>query len=140
MYEGILIGIDSLRKKGITVIVHPYDIDKDVALLQKILNYPELKSMDLIIGPLFPMLIPYVTAFGEANKIPVVNPISVNSKVVEKTTMTLLFQPALEAVAGQVSTFAKDQFIYRKNVAKDDDLKPKMNAIIFYSLFEFFLN
>jgi len=133
MYEGILIGIDSLKKKGITVIIHPYDIDKDVLVLQKILNYPELKSMDLIIGPLFPALIPYVTAFSEANKIPVINPISINSKVVEKTTMTLLFQPALEAVAGRVSSLAKEQFIYRKNVLKDDDLKPKMNAIIFYT-------
>jgi len=133
IYQGILAGIDSLKDEGITIVVHPYDVDKDPAVLQKILNYPEMKAMDLIIGPLFPTLIPTVTAFGEANKIPVINPVSVNSKIIENTTQTLLFQPALEAVAGQVAQLAKEQFVYRKNVSKDDELNPKMRAIIFYT-------
>ncbi|MBC7451963.1 MAG: hypothetical protein H7259_10775 [Cytophagales bacterium] len=133
IYQGILVGIDSLKKKGMNIVVHPYDTDKDVPKLPAILNYPELKTMDLIIGPLYPALIPYVTAFSEQNKIPVINPVSVNSKVVENTTLTMLFQPALEAIAGQVSSFAKAQLMYRKNVAKDDEIKPKTDVVIFYT-------
>ncbi|WP_018342981.1 hypothetical protein [Cytophaga aurantiaca] len=133
MYQGILVAIDSLKKSGLTVIVHPYDVDKDVAAIQKIIAYPEFKSMDLIIGPLSPALIPYVTAFGEKNSIPVINPISVNSSIIENTTQTLLFQPSLQVMAGQTAAFAKKNFVYRKNDAQDNDLIAKNEVVIFYS-------
>ena len=133
MYQGILVAIDSLKKQGLKVIVHPYDVDRDVLTVQKIIAYPELKSMDLIIGPLFPTLIPYVTSFGEKNNIPVINPISLNSSIVENTTQVLLFQPNLESIAGEVSTFAKNNFVYRKNDEKDSDTKPKNEVVIFYT-------
>jgi tetratricopeptide (TPR) repeat protein len=133
MYQGILGAIDSLKKQGVNVIVHPYDVDRDVLTVQKIIAYPEFKNMDLIIGPLFPTLIPYVTSFGEKNNIPVINPISLNSSIVENTTQVLLFQPTLESIAGDVSSFAKSNFMYRKNDEKDTDTKPKNEVVIFYT-------
>ncbi len=133
MYQGILTAVDSLKNNGVIIKIHAYDADRDVTKMQAILNYPEMKGMDLIIGPLFPSLIPYVTNFGELNNIPVINPISFNSNIIENKTQTLLFQPTLESIAGQVSTFAKEKFVYRKNSSKDSDLKPKNNVLIFYS-------
>lgn len=133
MYQGIIVAIDSLKKQGINVIVHPYDVDRDVSTIQRIIAFPEFKSMDLIIGPLFPTLIPYVTSFGEKNNIPVINPISLNSSIVENTTQVLLFQPTLESIAGEVATFAKENFMYRKNDEKDTDTKPKNEVVIFYT-------
>jgi tetratricopeptide (TPR) repeat protein len=133
MYQGILVAIDSLKTLGVKVIVHAYDADKSEIGIKKIIDNPELKSMDLIIGPLYPALIPYVTAFGEQNRIPVINPISVNSTIIENMTQTLLFQPTLESMAGTVANFAKEKFVYRKNDASDNGLKPKMEVVIFYS-------
>ena len=133
MYQGILTAVDSLKKAGVNVSLHVYDVDQDVSKMQSIISYPELKTMDLIIGPLHPLLIPYVTAFGEQNNIPVINPISSNSNIIQNTTKTLLFQPMLETIAGQTSTFAKNKFVYRKNDAKDDDTKPKTDVVIFYT-------
>lgn len=133
MYQGILVAIDSLKKQGVSVIIHSYDVDKDVLAIQKIIAYPEFKSMDLIIGPLSPALIPYVTSFGEKNNIPVVNPISLNSSIIENTTQTLLFQPTLQTMAGQAAVFAKNNFVYRKNDDDDSDVKPKNEVVIFYS-------
>lgn len=133
MYQGILVAIDSLKKAGLTVVVHPYDVDRDILAIQKIIASPEFKSMDLIIGPLYPALIPYVTSFGEKNSIPVINPISLNSSIIENTTQTLLFQPTLQTMAGQVAIFAKNNFVYRKNDAQDSDVKPKKEVVIFYS-------
>lgn len=133
MYQGILAAVDSLKKAGITIKIHPYDADRDVTKIQAILAYPEMKGMDLIIGPLYPSLIPYVTNFGELNNIPVINPISFNSNVIENKTRVLLFQPTLESIAGQASGFAKEKFVYRKNTSKDNDQKPKNNVLIFYS-------
>jgi tetratricopeptide (TPR) repeat protein len=133
MYQGILVAIDSLKKQGVTIIVHPYDVDRDVPAIQKVLAYPEIKNMDLIIGPLYPALIPYVTGFGEKNNIPVINPISLNSSIIDNTTQTLLFQPTLQTMAGQAAVFAKNNFVYRKNDNQDSDLKPKNEVAVFYS-------
>lgn len=133
MYQGILVAIDSLKKEGVSVVVHTYDVDKDVTAIQKILAYPEFKSMDLIIGPLSSVLIPYVTNFGEKNSIPVINPIFVNSSIIDNTTQTLLFQPTLQTMAGQTAVFAKKNFVYRKNDEQDSDVKPKNEVVIFYS-------
>lgn len=133
MYQGILTAIDSLKTQGLNVSLHVYDADKDVNKIQSIISYPEMKTMDLIIGPLYPALIPYVTAFGEANNIPVINPISLNSNIIQNTTQTLLFQPTLEAIAGQAADFAKKEFVYRKNDSKDNDTKAKTDVVIFYT-------
>ncbi len=133
MYQGILIAVDSLQKTGVKIVVHAYDVDRDISKIKNIITYPEMKSMDLIIGPLYSTLIPFVTTFGEQNNIPVINPVSLNSVIIENTTKTLLFQPTLESIAGQVSEFAKKEFVYRKNVAKDSDIKPKTDVVIFYS-------
>jgi hypothetical protein len=136
MYQGILVAIDSLKKQGVSVVVHTYDVDKDVAAIQQILAYPEFKSMDLIIGPLSSVLIPYVTSFGEKNSIPVINPIFVNSSIIDNTTQILLFQPTLQTMAGQAAVFAKNNLMYRKNDAQDSDVKAKNEVVIFYSTLE----
>ncbi len=133
LYQGIRLAADSLAKMGVSLSIHPYDTRTDNETIKKIIALPELKSMDLIIGPLVPYHIEVVTAFSEANKIPVINPISLNSKLTEKTNYTLLFQPVLETYAGTVAQFAYENFRFRKNVDKDNSALEKKQVLIFYS-------
>lgn len=133
IYRGIMLAIDSLKKNGANITVHPYDTQTDVETLKQILLFPELKQMDLIIGPLVPVQMELMATFSEMYKIPVVNPISLNSKITESTHFTLLFQPVLETYAGTVAKFAEQNFIYRKNVDKDNDAIEKRQVLIFYS-------
>jgi tetratricopeptide (TPR) repeat protein len=133
IYRGIMLAVDSLKKNGVNIVVHPYDTKTDVETLKKIMSYAEMKQMDLIIGPLVPVQMDLMTTFSEMYKIPVVNPISLNSKITESTHYTLLFQPVLETYAGTVAKFAEQNFIYRKNVDKDNDAIEKRQVLIFYS-------
>jgi ABC-type branched-subunit amino acid transport system substrate-binding protein len=134
LYQGMLIAMDSLKETGVNIHIHPYDTKKDLTSFQKIVSDPQLKKMDLWIGPLVPSQLDYAIKFTEQNNIPMINPISLNSKLVESHPSVLLFQPALESYAKNIADVAVAKFIYRKNVTKDDDTKAKKEVVVLYSL------
>ncbi len=82
-YEGFLLALDSLRKAGLSVSIYPYDTERDVAKVNKVLSRPELKEMDLIIGPFFSEGLDKVNKFSEANGIKLVSPVISSNKALE---------------------------------------------------------
>ncbi len=111
-YEGIRMAVDSLEDKGIKANVYTYDTEKDITILNSILNLPEMASMDMIIGPVFPVQIPLVTEYCKRNSIINISPFSANSKIIENNEFSLLFQPTLELQAGAVARYASENFKY----------------------------
>lgn len=75
-YEGILLAVDSLKRKGFSINLHTYDTGNDTALVKQILNYPELKQMDFIVGPAYSDNVELVAAFCKRNQIKLVVPYS----------------------------------------------------------------
>ncbi len=110
LYEGMKIAIDSLKKDGVSVVLHPYDTEKDDSKVSQILKSPELANMDLIVGPIFPANYPLVAEFALRNKISGINPLSNNIKLVEGNPYVFLFQPSLEAQAGRAAEMAVAKF------------------------------
>lgn len=52
-YEGVLVALDSLKKDGLSIQMSVFDTGNDTAKTAAILRKPEMKTMDLIIGPLY---------------------------------------------------------------------------------------
>jgi hypothetical protein len=123
MFEGIKLAIDSLKSSGIKINLYAYDTEKDNTKIQELLKTPELKSMDLLIGPLIPAHNGPVNQFAISNLIETVNPLSNNSKLTEGNEFVYLFQPTLERQAQQVAAYAEINF-----PATD-----KQKVLIFYS-------
>jgi hypothetical protein len=142
LYEGIKLAVDSLRTKGINVTLYTYDTEKEPAIVQSILSLPEFKSMDLIIGPVFPVQIPLVTEFSKKNNIININPFSANSKIIEHNLFTYLYQPTLEWQAGNAARYASANFRYDssfvhnytppRNSHKFKEKPERQKVIIFY--------
>ncbi len=109
-YEGIRMAVDSLRAKGVKVNVYPYDTEKEVSIINSIISLPEMKGMDMIIGPVFPVQIPLVTEFCKKNSIINISPFSANSKIIENNEFSFLFQPTLELQAGSAARYALENF------------------------------
>ncbi len=74
-YQGALIAIDSLRKTGIKIKLYTYDAGRDTFVIRKILNKPEMKHMDLIIGPFYADAVEQVGKFAFTNKIKMISPV-----------------------------------------------------------------
>jgi hypothetical protein len=83
-YEGALIAIDSLKKQGYNIRLYVYDVDQSITKTAKVLQSPELKTMDLIIGPFQSKSFDQVALFAGNFNIPIVNPFSVRDEIIEK--------------------------------------------------------
>jgi ABC-type branched-subunit amino acid transport system substrate-binding protein len=110
MYEGIRIAVDSLKRNGVAINLFAYDTEKEIAKLKSILELPELASMDLIIGPVYPSHIPMVAEFAAQHQIFVVNPLSSNPKLLENNPYQVLFQSSLDDQAAATVQYAKENF------------------------------
>ena len=73
-YEGFLLAADSLKRQGVSLDLYAYDTQGSKPVTASILNKPEMKSMNVIFGPVAPANIPQVTDFARKNGIRLVIP------------------------------------------------------------------
>ncbi|MNK00596.1 hypothetical protein D3C87_183840 [compost metagenome] len=75
-YQGLMLGIDSAASSGLNFKVNVYDSRDDNSQLAALSKREAVRTSNLIIGPIFPDGIKYMTTFSEANKIPIVSPLA----------------------------------------------------------------
>lgn len=73
-YEGFLMAVDSLKKKGVSLDLYTYESGKTTASVNRILNKPEMKDMDIIFGPAHADQVKPMAEFAEKNNIRLVVP------------------------------------------------------------------
>ncbi len=81
-YEGFLMALDSLKKKGISIDLHTYDSGNTQTSVKQILNKPEMKNMDIIFGPAHTEQVKPMADFAEKNNIRLVVPFTSRSNEV----------------------------------------------------------
>lgn len=116
LYEGILIGLKDLEAKGVKLNVYTYDTKRDSAATAKILANPDMLNMDLCIGPLYGNTLPLIQRFSKEHKIPFVNPISDNSRLIQDNPYGFLLSSGYETVAKRVADFSVDNLKGKKAV------------------------
>lgn len=89
-YEGSLLAIYNAKNRGIRLEINTYDTEKNEIKIQTILARPELKTMDLIIGPAYPAQIKYISNFAFDNKINTLIPFA--SEIADISINPYLFQ------------------------------------------------
>ncbi|MBW7467872.1 ABC transporter substrate-binding protein [Pontibacter aydingkolensis] len=119
MYAGIKLAQDSLQKQGININLYTYDTGADTASVNRVLNLPELKQMDLLVGPLYKSTAKVAARFAAQNNINVVNPLSQDLEMVRGNTNAFLFESSVATQARQAATYAYQNF------------SPKTAAILF---------
>lgn len=115
MYQGMRMAADSLAKTGIHLELRSYDTERDVAALKKILDAPELKNSDLIVGPLFSEQAKAVQEFSLANQISMINPISNTADFFKDSPYAMLFQPSHQTM-GERAAEVLNGAIRNKNI------------------------
>ncbi len=110
-YQGLRMAIDSLsEKEGISLEMYAYDTKRDSITTSRILGKPELKTMDLIIGPLYPQPAELVSQFALDNKINMVNPLSNSVEFTGNNPYVFLFNPSVATIGEVSAEFAYDSF------------------------------
>jgi LysM repeat protein len=80
-YTGAMVALDSVKKLGVSVDVKTYDTQLDQAKVKEILFRENLNGVNAIIGPLAPGPLDEVAVQAAAKDIPVIAPISSDSKL-----------------------------------------------------------
>ncbi len=75
MYEGMLLALEDIDRGKGDFEIFVYDTKNSGTEIGRILKIPELKTMDLIIGPLFKHNLELVSAFSQQNKILMLSPL-----------------------------------------------------------------
>lgn len=75
-YEGFLMAVDSLKRKGVSVDLYVYDSGNAKSSLSPILNRKELKNMNIIFGPMHSTHVKPLTEFAKQHDIHLVIPFS----------------------------------------------------------------
>ena len=130
-YEGVKMAFDSLKKQGFVGSLHVYDINLDSAGFAKLMKKPEIKDMDLFIGPLYGKRFEAVLKFAKENNINIVSPtiqgnnILMGNPNVSKVTPSYATQS--EELAKYISEKHAGQNIIVFNSANPKD-KPYVNT------------
>ncbi len=132
-YDGLLLGLDSLKRKGITIELLTYDTERSGKTTEKILQNPQLKQVDLIIGPMYRDPMRLVNEFGLKHRINVVNPLTNDGEVIEKNPFAFLFNPSYATLGIKSAEYLASLSIRRKDcmIIRGDQKKDSVMAANF---------
>lgn len=115
-YEGALMALDSLKNQGMNVEFYVYDVDKEIPKTIKVLSQPELRHMDLIIGPFFTSSFNQVAQYAGNFDIPIINPLSYREEVVNNYKTVFKVRPnkyaQIELIEPFVNNYARDSKVF----------------------------
>lgn len=98
LYLGIKMAVDTLKSQGINIDLRSYDTERSTAVTAALLAIEELKSSDLLVGPLFQNQTQLVRDFSINNKINMISPVSSNTEFLGPNPFALLLQPSNETI------------------------------------------
>lgn len=111
LYEGMKIAQKELLDSfNIKVNLHAFDTKRDSLKTLTLLRAPEMKNLDLIVGPLYPGPSKVAFDFAYENGINMVNPLSVNPEVIDNNPYSFLFKPSLITQGRKAAEFASKNF------------------------------
>jgi LysM repeat protein/ABC-type branched-subunit amino acid transport system substrate-binding protein len=84
-YSGVLLATEKITEAGMKVKLYTYDTYQDNKVIEKLVKKPEFLSLDLIIGPVYPENQKVVAELSAKNHIPMISPLSSDSRFVSIT-------------------------------------------------------
>ena len=96
-YAGALMAIHKAKERGISFEIYTYDTDKTEEKMTEVLNNPELKSVDLIVGPAFSNQVQFMGNFAKENKVNTLIPFSSKIPEIENNPYLFQFNPGFDA-------------------------------------------
>lgn len=91
-YEGVLLAVDSLKRKGFSITLHTYDTEKNPDVVKDLLTNKDLAKLDLIIGPVDPRNVELVSDFAAEHRIPMISPFISSDELVGENPFLIQLQ------------------------------------------------
>jgi len=106
-YEGLLIAADSLKKAGLSIELHTFDVPKESNELQTILQNPDLKNVNLIIGLVYAGDFIKLSKFSLEHQIPLINPLTRRRESASGNEWVIKIQPDASSQLSAIEDYLK---------------------------------
>ena len=112
--EGAFIASDSLKEQGMNLKLYVYDVDQTLTKTSKVLTRPELKQMNLIIGPFYSRSFHQTALFANHFNIPIVNPLTFRNRILSQYNNVVKVTPDENTELSQVSHLIQNNYVRDK--------------------------
>src|SRR5690606_6181786 len=85
-----------------------YEASSDTATVSQLFQLPELRTMDLVIGPVYKATTPQSSKFAHSNRVHVINPLSEDLEVLNGNPYLFMFESSVITRAQRAADFAYD--------------------------------
>ncbi|MGE0560951.1 MAG: LysM peptidoglycan-binding domain-containing protein [Flavobacteriales bacterium] len=110
-YQGVLLALDSLSNDETKFELYVYDTEgQDSLQTMKVLAKPELKTVDLIVGPLYASNFEKAADFARKHNIPIISPVKQNNKVLLGNEAVFKIVPSRSSSINQLVRLVVDSF------------------------------
>lgn len=111
-YEGALLAIDSLQRKGMNIELYVFD-ESNQQMISSLLQLDEFRELNLIIGPVYPEFQESVASFAAKNRIPMISPLSSSGNFEKNNSWYFKVQPDKEYQMEQTAAYMASEFTNR---------------------------
>lgn len=98
LYQGMMLANDSLMDADIDIELVSYDTERKVEQVKNLMAMDEMKSVDVLFGPLFSDELVPVAEFSKNYMVPMVNPISNSPEYIKDNPYSILLQPDYDII------------------------------------------
>jgi len=109
-YSGVLLATAKLTAGGMKVKLFVYDTYRDTDVINKLVKKSEFLSLDLIIGPVFPRDQKIVAELSAKNFIPMVSPLSSESRFALTTPGYYLINPGKKLRLAETADYVSENY------------------------------
>lgn len=123
-YAGFKKAVDSLRAKDFDIALNIYDVqERDSLKIEIICQSNEFKSLDLIVGPLYPGGFKVVSAYAKTLGIPAISPLTQQSKILYNNPLTSKINPSQFTIIESLADFCIDSLMAANIILVNTTLK-----------------
>jgi LysM repeat protein/ABC-type branched-subunit amino acid transport system substrate-binding protein len=106
-YEGALIALDSLQRKGMNIELYVFDVSNQ-NMINALVQMDEFRDLNLIIGPVYPELQGTVASFAAKNRIPMISPLASTGNFEQNNSWYFKVNPSREYQIEQTAIYAAE--------------------------------
>ena len=106
-YEGALLALDSVQRKGMNVELYVFD-SSNQKMINALLQLDEFRDLNLIIGPVYPEIQETVASFAAKNRIPMISPLASSGNLEQNNSWYFKVNPSREYQIEQTVSYAAE--------------------------------
>jgi hypothetical protein len=127
-YAGFRKAAEDLEAEGLKLKLFVFDSEKDSSSLETVFNHPDMKKMDIVVGPAYETGLKYAEKFCEKHHIVLVSPLKFYKPENDKTSIINFFVPDSVKIAAVATKAGRLNRGYQFYIATENTPKSREYA------------